>query len=233
MAVVVVVVAECVKFVVVVQNDVTVVVVVVVNVVDVVVYDYDDDVINQIDLNLLYDDHYDLNDDYYVHVNTGLGEIVGKRLIIEQVNRYVDQFLGIPYAQPPIDEQRFRRPQPIVDGYDQKPLMALNWPSNCRQIAVPKFNEYSVYLNQTFQEDCLYLNIWSPSSLDNAMSSNDDQCDQQNCDNQQQQQQQKLRPVFVYFHGGCFLYGGSSLPLYDGRIFAAMTDALIVTVNFR
>ncbi|OTF79547.1 hypothetical protein BLA29_010102, partial [Euroglyphus maynei] len=45
--------------------------------------------------------------------------------------------------------------------------------------------------------------------------------------------QTKLRPVFVYIHGGCFLYGSSSLSLYDGQIFATMTDALIVTINFR
>jgi para-nitrobenzyl esterase len=58
-------------------------------------------------------------------------------------------------------------------------------------------------------EDCLYLNIWTPS-----LEGSD-------------------RPVLVWIHGGGYSSGSASQPVYDGSILARVGDAVIVTVQYR
>ncbi len=59
-------------------------------------------------------------------------------------------------------------------------------------------------------EDCLFLNIWTPSV-------NDD----------------KRRPVMVWLHGGGFASGSGSSPWYDGTQLATIEDVVVVTLNHR
>ena len=47
-------------------------------------------------------------------VRTTSGTVRG--LTIEVLNNTVDQYLGIPYAKPPIGSLRFARPQAIING---------------------------------------------------------------------------------------------------------------------
>ena len=54
-----------------------------------------------------------------VDVKTSSGVVRGQT--IEVLNRSIDQFLGIPYAEPPIGELRFDKPKPIG-----KPLEVMN-----------------------------------------------------------------------------------------------------------
>lgn len=61
-------------------------------------------------------------------------------------------------------------------------------------------------------EDCLFLNIWTPQAAVNRA---------------------KRLPVMVFFHGGAFVYGAGSLPLYDGSYLAASGDVVVVTLNYR
>ena len=46
-----------------------------------------------------------------VDVKTSSGVVRGQT--IQVLNRRIDQFLGIPYAEPPIGELRFAKPQPL------------------------------------------------------------------------------------------------------------------------
>ena len=57
-------------------------------------------------------------------------------------------------------------------------------------------------------EDCLTLNVWTPDP-------------------------KGALPVMVFLHGGSFLDGGSSLPLYDGAHLAATGPVVVVTLNYR
>jgi para-nitrobenzyl esterase len=57
-------------------------------------------------------------------------------------------------------------------------------------------------------EDCLTLNITSPSTTGK-------------------------RPVIVWIHGGAFVMGSGSTPLYDGTSFAVAHDLVVVTINYR
>jgi para-nitrobenzyl esterase len=58
-------------------------------------------------------------------------------------------------------------------------------------------------------EDCLYLNLWTP-----AISPDE-----------------KL-PVMVFIHGGSFLQGGGSIPLYNGTNLAKK-GVVLVNLNYR
>ena len=59
-------------------------------------------------------------------------------------------------------------------------------------------------------EDCLFLNVWTPSSGDAAR-----------------------RPVLVYIHGGAYASGSGSSPLYDGARLVERGDVVVVTLNHR
>lgn len=61
-------------------------------------------------------------------------------------------------------------------------------------------------------EDCLFLNIWTPKAAVDK--------------------RQRL-PVMVFFHGGYFVFGAGSLPVYDGSYLAASGNVVVVTLNYR
>lgn len=149
-----------------------------------------------------------------VQVVTKLGPIKGQIVNSPYENLPVSQFLGIPYAKPPIKDLRFLRPVPITDKWTE-PLDATTFPSQCiqnKELALSPFNEPLV-LNRNFSEDCLYLNIWSP---DVSVSSED-----------------FLKPVLVWIHGGALTIGTSSFDLYNGEVLALAADAIVVTINYR
>jgi para-nitrobenzyl esterase len=58
-------------------------------------------------------------------------------------------------------------------------------------------------------EDCLYLNVYTPAA-DGA-----------------------ARPVMVWIHGGGFVIGSGSQPVYDARPLAHRGDVVVVTINYR
>ena len=116
-------------------------------------------------------------------------------------------FRGIPYAAPPVGELRFRAPQPhpgwdgVRDATEFGPV-AIQEPMEAMDTLLPS-------PPQPQSEDCLYLNVWTPS-LDDA-----------------------ARPVMVWIHGGSFTFGSGSEPLYSGASLAARGDVVLVTINYR
>ena len=70
------------------------------------------------------------------------------------VNGGVEGFLGIPYAAPPVGEQRWRPPQPVQSWNDVRDAS--------------KFGAYCAAAKSTNgprseAEDCLFINVWRPS----------------------------------------------------------------------
>ncbi len=65
------------------------------------------------------------------------------------------RYLGIPYAAPPVNELRWRAPQPVEPWSEARPAQAL--PDFCPQFLYFS-NEYAG------NEDCLYLNVNRPRS---------------------------------------------------------------------
>jgi len=116
-------------------------------------------------------------------------------------------FKGIPYATPPVGENRWLKPQRISwPGVRETKRYGNDAPQNVSAMdgmlgAAPEPPEQG--------EDCLYLNIWTPATDDAA------------------------RPVMVWIHGGGFTIGAGSQLLYDGALLASKGDVVIVTINYR
>ena len=113
-------------------------------------------------------------------------------------------FRGIPFAQPPMGELRWREPQPVQNWNGVRP--AVDFGPRCMQ--APIFDDMR-FRSNGMSEDCLYLNVWTPARSN----------------------RQRL-PVLVYFYGGGFVTGDSSEPRYDGESMAAK-GIVVVTVNYR
>jgi para-nitrobenzyl esterase len=112
-------------------------------------------------------------------------------------------FKGIPYAQPPVGDLRWRPPQPVEAWSEVRDATAFG--PDCLQPASD-----SEVLATTPSEDCLYLNVWAPASADPGDG----------------------LPVLVWIHGGGYVGGGSSSPFYDGSAFAH-EGLVVVSLNYR
>jgi len=87
---------------------------------------------------------------------------------VETLQKKIDSFLGIPFAQPPTGNLRFRPPQPLNYTFDE--YNATDLPPACYQTVVetadPRLQSMFT-LNTNISEDCLYLNIWKPANGSN------------------------------------------------------------------
>lgn len=116
------------------------------------------------------------------------------------------RFLGIPFADPPVDELRLAPPEPYTGS---KEIDATVYSDSCIQSA----SSFGTHRNRGISEDCLYLNVYSPVLPSQGSNSS--------------------RPVAVYFYGGAFTSGSASMVDYDGGNFASRNDVIVVTVNYR
>ena len=113
-------------------------------------------------------------------------------------------FRGIPFAQPPTGDLRWREPQPVENWKGVR--KAVDFGPRCMQARI--FDDM-VFRSNGVSEDCLYLNVWTPAKSN-----------------------RERLPVLVYFYGGGFVSGDGSEPRYDGESMAAK-GVVVVTVNYR
>ena len=135
-------------------------------------------------------------------VNTQYGQVQGS------VNGNVYQFLGIPYAKPPVNQLRWKAPENpdswtgILNTTAFKPA--------CPQKDFKPDNSFTI----KGDEDCLYLNIWTPQ-LGAAQ-----------------------KAVMVFIHGGGNQQGSASdssggTYLYFGKNLSERGDVVVVTIQYR
>lgn len=135
-----------------------------------------------------------------VEVETGLGRLAGFR------RGRVCCFRGVPFAEAPIGDFRFRPPrakQPWKETLDVSAPAAIAPQLASRLIGV--MGDFA----RTQSEDCLHLTIVTPA-IDEAR-----------------------RPVVVWLHGGGFSSGSGGLDWYDGSLLAAEGDVVVIGVNYR
>lgn len=117
-------------------------------------------------------------------------------------------FRGIPYAQPPLGALRWQPPQPVEAW--TAPRAARAFGPACPQPPRGKGGQRGDGLGgepERQSEDCLSLNVWSPSLAGKA-------------------------PVMVWIHGGAHRYGAASQPFYDGAALARQ-GVVLVSLNYR
>ncbi|PNI33599.1 TG isoform 1 [Pan troglodytes] len=86
------------------------------------------------------------------------GRLLGRSQAIQVGTSWkqVDQFLGVPYAAPPLAERRFRAPEPLnwTGSWDASKPRASCWQPGTRTSTSPGVSE-----------DCLYLNVFIPQNV--------------------------------------------------------------------
>ncbi|CAG2115649.1 unnamed protein product, partial [Medioppia subpectinata] len=78
---------------------------------------------------------------------------------IHVLNTSIDQFLGIPFAEPPVGSLRFAKPVAI-----KKPLKEVIDATKAKHSCMQNFRE-----GLSLSEDCLVLNIWAPNKTSSAL----------------------------------------------------------------
>lgn len=130
-------------------------------------------------------------------VDTSFGRLKGL------IEGGVTRFLGAPYARPPVGPLRWRPPQQPANWSGVRD--ALNAGPMALQPSAPTDPGVGT---GPMGEDCLYLNVWTPSAQIGPL------------------------PVLVWVHGGGLFSGSGSAPAYDGARLA-QAGLIVVTTNYR
>ncbi|KAK8024431.1 hypothetical protein PG993_012497 [Apiospora rasikravindrae] len=124
----------------------------------------------------------------------------------------VDAFLGIPYAQPPTGDLRFRPPVKVAKaapGEEEKIIDASQFgpraPAKQFLIIGPKLKE---------SEDCLTANVFRRAAADAVTG----------------EKEEKRLPVAIYMHGGAFNRGNAAM--HDTASMVGWSAAPFVAVSF-
>ena len=119
----------------------------------------------------------------------------------------VREYLGIPFAAPPVGKLRWRPPQPVVPWQGVRAADRFS-PACMQRMQSPdssSWNRGLINLN----EDCLYLNVWTPASSAS-----------------------ERLPVLVWIYGGGGVSGSTAEPIYDGNALAKK-GVVVVSANYR
>jgi para-nitrobenzyl esterase len=125
--------------------------------------------------------------------------------LIVGANPEIYVYKGIPYAAPPVGALRWKPPQPakpwkgVRAGDTFGPVSPQ--PDILARVYGTRFDKVS--------EDCLYLNIWTPT-----------------------QDRDATLPVMFWIHGGGNISGAASTPSYDGENLARQ-GVVLVSINYR
>jgi para-nitrobenzyl esterase len=152
----------------------------------------------------------------FVETDTAGGRLRGIRF------RGTESFLGIPYGATTAGTGRFAPPRPAEQWSGVREALSFGDAPPQVDTRLGSANSAQDVHNLMYvkgghpldgarmSEDCLNLNVWTPSSVDNAK-----------------------RPVMVWFHGGGFVHGSAGSALYNGDQLAHLGDVVVVTVNAR
>jgi para-nitrobenzyl esterase len=140
-----------------------------------------------------------------VIIQTNKGKLAG--LLTAQ--NTIQKFLGIPFAQPPVGDLRWKAPQelPVWLGIKQAKTFGPS-PMQAKPAPFAFWSSEFLIPDSPISEDCLYLNVWAPAT------------------------KAEKKAVLVYIYGGGFRSGGTACPIYDGENMAKK-GIVFVSVNYR
>ncbi|XP_066438836.1 fatty acyl-CoA hydrolase precursor, medium chain-like isoform X1 [Eleutherodactylus coqui] len=142
---------------------------------------------------------------------TKYGQLQGVKVSVKETSKTVNAFFGVPFAKPPVGPLRFAGPKPPEPWSSVRD--ASEYPPMCLQEDVMS-EMVEGYFQSSFRmppssEDCLYLNVFTPSDRD---------------------PKSKL-PVMTFIHGGGLVMGSASM--YDGSALSALEDVVAVSIQYR
>ncbi|KAH7360273.1 Alpha/Beta hydrolase protein [Rhexocercosporidium sp. MPI-PUGE-AT-0058] len=140
----------------------------------------------------------------------------------------VSEYLGIPYAKPPVGELRWAAPEsldtsaatingskfgyscPSNGGASFAAVVANASDLNLTPSAIQVLDALIGQTGDVFNEDCLTLNVWTKP-----------------------QSGEKKKAVLLWIHGGEYISGSSNSRAYNGRHLADSRDIVVVSINYR
>ncbi|MCB0665732.1 MAG: carboxylesterase family protein [Saprospiraceae bacterium] len=138
-------------------------------------------------------------------VLTGKGKISG----ISTEDRTIEIYKGIPFAEAPIGDLRWKAPRAAKKWKGIKKCEVFGpSPMQAKPVPFSMWSEEFLIPAEPISEDCLYLNVWTGSD------------------------KRLKRPVVVWIYGGGFVSGGSGVPIYDGEAMARK-GVVFVSINYR
>ncbi|XP_067879998.1 neuroligin-1-like isoform X7 [Heterodontus francisci] len=161
-------------------------------------------------------------DEMYPVVTTNYGKLRGVRKELNnEILGPVVQYLGVPFATPPIGERRFQPPEAPASWTDVRnatqfaPVCPQNIHGMLPEVMLPvwflsNLDDVATYI-QDQSEDCLYLNIYVPTENDIRDSG--------------------PKPVMMFVHGGSYMEGTGNM--FEGSVLASYGNVIVVTINYR
>ncbi|KAH9224015.1 Alpha/Beta hydrolase protein [Leptodontidium sp. 2 PMI_412] len=140
----------------------------------------------------------------------------------------VSEYLGIPYAKPPLGDLRWAAPQtldtssatingsnfghscPSNGGASFAAVVANSSDLNLTPSAIQVLDAMIGQTGDIFNEDCLTLNVWTKP-----------------------QSGEKKKAVLLWIHGGEYISGSSNIRAYNGKHLADTQDIIVVSINYR
>ncbi|CAG2103969.1 unnamed protein product, partial [Medioppia subpectinata] len=132
-----------------------------------------------------------------IDVNTSIGVVRGRTLHVLTTN--VDQFLGIPYAEPPVGKLRFAKPEPII-----KPFPDIIDATKPKHLCIQGSSGLPFLPDTVQSENCLVLNIWTTNTT-------------------------ALKPVMFWIHGGSLNVGSIFNEWFNGSVLATHDVVIVST----
>jgi para-nitrobenzyl esterase len=118
-------------------------------------------------------------------------------------------YKGVPFAAPPVGDLRWRPPVPVALWTGTRKADA--FAPACMQDGVSMPGETPPAVS----EDCLYLNIWTPTKIERKTKTAHEQL-----------------PGIVWIYGGGYINGSAAMPLYWGDRLARK-GVIVVTIAYR
>ncbi|KAH8370240.1 hypothetical protein KR093_002745 [Drosophila rubida] len=137
-----------------------------------------------------------------VKVPVKQGVLVGEQHQLPNGLQY-ERFLGVPYAQPPVGELRYRSPVPL-ERFTEHEL-------DCSKERDVSHQRDPFTQEVVGSENCLFLNVYAPKNTSKSKTP---------------------LPVMVWIHGGGFWFGsGNNDYTFPAQLM--QEDVIVVTLNYR